>query len=313
MKGREVLRPFSFGADRDCNPTSGTRTLKGTMRVCTVCDATFGPTRREQKCCGAECAHEATRRSKPKVQANCAVCKKKFIPRDRRYSTCCSRECGFGFNRRSRLARSLRQALVEVLRELRRDRATIERTCKICGDRFITRPNRWGPRSNTCRKEALRRRKGKGHSAVFGPFRCRQCAREVNPNYGSRFRTYCSRRCSDQFARRARNRRMKLVAAKYERFADWIVFERDRWICQICLRPIDRELPSGNRMAPTIDHIIPISRGGSHIPGNCQSAHLLCNASKGSLLPNEIAEVMADSTSKHPIRRVWSMRIESAA
>ena len=37
----------------------------------------------------------------------------------------------------------------------------------------------------------------------------------------------------------------------------------------------------------TLDHVIPLSRGGSHQPGNLVSACHACNQRKGSLLPTE--------------------------
>lgn len=38
----------------------------------------------------------------------------------------------------------------------------------------------------------------------------------------------------------------------------------------------------------TIDHIIPLSRGGANEYHNAQPAHSLCNHLKGNLLPDEI-------------------------
>ncbi|MBQ3979964.1 MAG: HNH endonuclease, partial [Lachnospiraceae bacterium] len=54
-------------------------------------------------------------------------------------------------------------------------------------------------------------------------------------------------------------------------------------ICQICGKLIDWNAISGKhirRMYPTVDHIIPLSRGGSHTWDNVQLAHMMCNAGK---------------------------------
>jgi 5-methylcytosine-specific restriction endonuclease McrA len=59
------------------------------------------------------------------------------------------------------------------------------------------------------------------------------------------------------------------------------VFERDKWICSLCFEKIDRELRFPDMMAATIDHVIPVSRGGRHEMANIQSAHRLCNEKKG--------------------------------
>jgi 5-methylcytosine-specific restriction endonuclease McrA len=39
--------------------------------------------------------------------------------------------------------------------------------------------------------------------------------------------------------------------------------------------------------AATLDHVIPLSRGGNHAPGNLVAACLNCNQLKGSMLPVE--------------------------
>lgn len=53
------------------------------------------------------------------------------------------------------------------------------------------------------------------------------------------------------------------------------LYERDNGICQICKQPCKYEDKS-------IDHIIPLSKGGSHTWDNVQLAHLSCNVTKGN-------------------------------
>ena len=52
-------------------------------------------------------------------------------------------------------------------------------------------------------------------------------------------------------------------------------------ICGICGKPVDKSLKYPNAMSPTVDHIIPINRGGhpSDID-NLQLAHFICNRQK---------------------------------
>ena len=59
---------------------------------------------------------------------------------------------------------------------------------------------------------------------------------------------------------------------------------RDKGICQICGKPVNMaDIKSGHigRHYPTLDHIIPLSKGGSHTWDNVQLAHMGCNAGKG--------------------------------
>jgi hypothetical protein len=63
------------------------------------------------------------------------------------------------------------------------------------------------------------------------------------------------------------------------------LFERDRWICQICHgRTIKKR---GDPRTATIDHIVPFALGGSHTWDNVQTAHARCNFQKGSGAAND--------------------------
>jgi 5-methylcytosine-specific restriction endonuclease McrA len=63
------------------------------------------------------------------------------------------------------------------------------------------------------------------------------------------------------------------------------IFERDEWICGLCHDPIDkwRRGPDDWYRA-TLDHIIPLSKGGLHTYENTQAAHWICNMEKGDRL-----------------------------
>lgn len=61
-----------------------------------------------------------------------------------------------------------------------------------------------------------------------------------------------------------------------------VLMERDSWVCGICGDPIDRMAKFPAPLSPSIDHIIPLSRGGSHGYENTQAAHLSCNTRKGA-------------------------------
>ena len=56
-------------------------------------------------------------------------------------------------------------------------------------------------------------------------------------------------------------------------------------VCALCGKPVDKSLKFPHPMSPTVDHIIPISRGGhpSDI-NNMQLAHLKCNREKADML-----------------------------
>lgn len=59
-------------------------------------------------------------------------------------------------------------------------------------------------------------------------------------------------------------------------------------VCAICGKPVDFKLKAPAPMSPTVDHIVPISRGGhpSDI-SNLQLAHWICNRMKSNQIANQ--------------------------
>ena len=59
-------------------------------------------------------------------------------------------------------------------------------------------------------------------------------------------------------------------------------------VCAICGLPVDTSLKFPDPYSPSVDHIIPIIKGGDPAnPDNLQLTHLVCNQVKGSRLTIE--------------------------
>lgn len=56
------------------------------------------------------------------------------------------------------------------------------------------------------------------------------------------------------------------------------LYERDSWACHLCGGDIDREAHWNENFAPSLDHLLPRSRGGSDDPDNLKTAHRVCNS-----------------------------------
>lgn len=52
--------------------------------------------------------------------------------------------------------------------------------------------------------------------------------------------------------------------------------------CGICDGPMDGDLKRPDPMSKSVDHIVPLSRGGTHTQDNLQWTHLRCNLRKGA-------------------------------
>jgi 5-methylcytosine-specific restriction endonuclease McrA len=158
----------------------------------------------------------------------------------------------------------------------------VGRLCARCGVNIDGRDRRsrhCGPR---CRDRDY-------EGAAVGTVRsCLHCGTEFSPSKGTQ--VYCGKACCDRAdllrnreaynsrnaARRARLRDAPLGPP----FTRDEVFARDRWICQLCMTPTG--LQTGRHpMAPTIDHIVPLNKGGAHTIDNVWTAHMACNGAKG--------------------------------
>jgi 5-methylcytosine-specific restriction endonuclease McrA len=119
------------------------------------------------------------------------------------------------------------------------------------------------------------------------PAACDVCGALFDANGQRRFA--CSAACT-----RTRNyrenskhvlvRRARTRGAEAEAIRPRDIFERDSWTCGICDEPVDRAKKAPHPRSPSIDHVIPLSRGGQHTYANVQTAHLGCNVRKGARL-----------------------------
>jgi 5-methylcytosine-specific restriction endonuclease McrA len=112
---------------------------------------------------------------------------------------------------------------------------------------------------------------------------------------------FCSNRCGHRWHRREveakktpeerwsdrrRANHQKRRAAKKAAAVGALVLladirERDGGRCKICGGLVNGK-PWPHPLSASLDHIVPLSKGGSHDPANVQLAHLRCNISKGN-------------------------------
>lgn len=147
-------------------------------------------------------------------------------------------------------------------------------------------------RSEICRRTALA---GWGSTStklkgrLYGPPRpCTKCSAPLSMNPLVRYcgAPACRRAYNNERARVSGLSRIRTRAKRYGltlgKFTYLEVFERDGWVCGICDGPVDRELRWPDPWSPSLDHIVPMARGGQHLLENVQCAHLRCNISKGA-------------------------------
>lgn len=110
---------------------------------------------------------------------------------------------------------------------------------------------------------------------------CSQCARDLPTARFREGRGEC-RTCAKKYIHA---RRALIASVESDNYRPHEVFARDLWTCQLCMEPMDESLKWPHRYSPSVDHITPLSLGGTNTLANVQGAHLTCNISKGARIP----------------------------
>ena len=97
-------------------------------------------------------------------------------------------------------------------------------------------------------------------------FRCEECGKWVDL-----VRPGHKRKRSDSRSCEACSRVTKYSLNAFQ------VADRDGNTCRLCGDEVDLHLRYPDWLSPSVDHIIPRSKGGSHEPDNLQLAHWICN------------------------------------
>jgi 5-methylcytosine-specific restriction endonuclease McrA len=95
---------------------------------------------------------------------------------------------------------------------------------------------------------------------------------------------FCSENCSSRAHAITRKMHRRIGLAGRKKGAPLLernyIAERDKFRCGICGGKVDMKLQHPDPLFGSIDHIVPLSRGGTNDLANLQLAHLRCNLSK---------------------------------
>ena len=96
-------------------------------------------------------------------------------------------------------------------------------------------------------------------------------------------RRYCDK-CRLKYKRiRYRIKTVKRQGAQFGmRISADEIAVRDNFICHLCSQVVDMSLPRTFGFGGTVDHVIPISKGGLDVMENVKLAHWTCNRKKGN-------------------------------
>lgn len=176
-------------------------------------------------------------------------------------------------------------------------RAT-QRVCPGCGADISSRPRQAKWCSTKCRETVHGTRRSSPLAAAlcalpecgaeFQPFKEGQrCCSEKHGKllYNRESRADGRQKAEWNDKRRDnyhRRRALKKAASTGEPVLLAAIAERDRWRCSICKKAVNPKLEWPHPKSPSLDHVVPLSKGGAHDPSNVALAHLGCNTAKNN-------------------------------
>lgn len=262
------------------------------LKTCKQCGEKFKKNYKFAKYCSHKCSHEASKKQSQLI--TCKYCGNEFEGnKNRKY---CSEKCSC------------------------LDHRTNFKVCKKCGKNFHVKKNRKkGKGSNTycswnCYLEDIRVKKetkvpkkalivicptcGKEFKRINGNHKycsieCRKFKTEKECKYcGEKFKplnarnVFCSDECNKKYNNRVKpiKRKRKLKENGKVDYSISLVklIKRDKGICHLCHKKVNQKAHFNSDDYPSIDHVIPVSKGGTHTWDNVLLAHRGCNSKRSN-------------------------------
>ena len=154
----------------------------------------------------------------------------------------------------------------------------VDKTCDNCGQVFVDRSDaqhgRWC--SLKCGNYVRRRDMGKAYNESRRARRAAnlEAARERDRVY---YGAHPERKRERSSLRRALTSDAFVASIDRE-----VIYARDNYTCQWCGKKVNMKKKWPDPMSPSLDHILPLSKGGTHEAKNVQLTHMLCNLRKNN-------------------------------
>ena len=253
-------------------------------RPCEHCGDSYPPSHPVQRYCSNKCKvrqrtkvkAEERRRRRAAVLSDCLQCGASLVKAKRTDAKFCSDKC---YRKQPHVQEQRRQ------RYRKNTGGVVTKSCEVCSTPFSGLA-----KSMTHRKFCSRRCKVDGRLAQERASlivakserdrKCPHCGTAVAPEKNASA-VYCSPACSKAAHHATSKARMKIrVGGAVERIPRAYIIERDNSRCHICRKKC-------RSSEIHIDHVIPLSKGGTHTLENLRVAHAKCNMAKGARACNE--------------------------
>jgi len=246
------------------------------------------------KFCGRPCYSLAT----AKKECVCKNCGMVYLPKETGRDQFCGNKCKWVFNGAQRRKQTIckkcgaefnwwetEKRSKEFCSELC-EKTWPEKICVGCGKKFVGHQNtKWC--SEKCFYELKKDRYLENQRDKYRQSRgleikekiCEECGQLFTPENLYQIR-FCSNKCGEKNAKQNRNQLIRYRS--YGRVYPDKIWLRDGGICQICKTKVDRTKKAPHPKSVSLDHIVPISKGGTHEMSNLRLAHFLCNSKRGN-------------------------------
>lgn len=270
------------------------------MKKCILCNKEINNNNNQY--CSRECYKIDVHNKR--IKFICKNCGEEFFkkPQSNCKNLFCTPKCGFEYKRKSikRYCLNCNSELESNQKEYCSKQCKIkhktkEYICHHCNNKFnSTREKKYC--SKECQLEANKKQMRERKKKLFIPElkKCKYCNNEFITQF-KKSKTYCSDECK----RKMNNLLSKLHDGKraeriqrngkiHNDITLKKLYKKHKGLCSICGEKCDYEDYSiskegyfiANSNYPSIDHIIPIAKGGTHTWNNVQLAHRICNSIK---------------------------------
>lgn len=268
---------------RLCTPACGRIPPTPPERECDGCGEPFIPSKNDDRIRYCKPSHRELWRARQQPEQECPWCGQNFRDRYRNDKTYCSTDCATAA--RSVEANPFEEVPWKVCIECGRD-FVHRRPAKYCGDACREKANAPAKRLRRCENcdqpfwqfgpGPNRRWCGEwcAHEARITPLELQTCKTCGTCYLAYSYQDYCSAACRPGNESVEPDKRLA-------------VFKRDGYRCHLCGRKCRQDVSTNHQLAPTVDHLVPQDKGGSHAMRNLRTAHRKCNSAKGNRAAND--------------------------
>lgn len=268
---RKTLSKWCKQEGIDINPKTYTRT-------CEHCNKTYRTISKASRFCSDKCRvdNNHVRYYNTDVEVECSCCGRSMTVntvRAKRDRVITCEQCKSDENELSKLIGSHSNIYYQQ--------------CKHCDKQWITKRNQvYKYCSGECRRKD-------NYKPVIYKKKCAECS-----NFFDTTRTrkkFCCVECSNRYKHRADEyrRRIKMIENGEVHWSISIerLLKRDGNKCYICNELMNKGSDYNDDDYPNIEHVKPLSKGGTHTWDNVKLAHRKCNMEKGI---KELSEIISE-------------------